>query len=101
MQKESEVIQDNGLAFHHMQSGHEFDFNNTEIRRTDKDYYRRLILEGIEIKFADNLVNLQAGFQIDECWTPFLGSCIQAKIVRVNRMMHEEFRSVKIRIFSC
>ena len=23
-------------------------------------------------KFADNLVNLQAGFQIDECWTPLL-----------------------------
>ena len=58
---------DNGLAFHHMQSGHEFDFDNTEIRRTDKDYYRRLILEGIEIKFADNLVNLQAGFLKDEC----------------------------------
>ena len=43
-----------------MKSGHEFDFNNTEIRRADKDYYR-LILEGIEIKFAGNLVNLQAG----------------------------------------
>ena len=70
---------DNGLAFHHMQSGHEFDFNNTEIRRTDKDYYRRLILEGIEIKFADNLVNLQAGFQIDECWTPFLGKLYPGK----------------------
>ena len=63
---------DNGLAFHHMQSGHEFDFNNIEIRRTDKDYYRRLILEEIEIKFADNLVNLQAGFLIDECCTSFL-----------------------------
>ena len=62
-----------------MQSGHEFDFNNTEIRRTDKDYYRRPILEGIEIKFADNLVNLKAGFQIDECWTPFLGKLYPGK----------------------
>ena len=28
------------------------------------------------------------------------GSCIQAKIEGVTRMMHEEFRSVKIQIFS-
>ena len=56
----------------HIQSGHEFDFANTQVIKTDTDYYRRLILEGMEIKFTDNLVNLQAGFMIDECWTPFL-----------------------------
>ena len=37
------------MNIHHMQSGHEFDFNNTETRRTDKEYHRRLILKGIEI----------------------------------------------------
>ena len=61
-----------------------------------KDYYRRLIQEGIEIKFAYNLVNLQAGFQIDECLTPFLGKLYPGKISGVTCMMHEEFCSVKI-----
>jgi nucleosome binding factor SPN SPT16 subunit len=70
---------DNGLAFHHMQSGHEFDFTNTQVIRTDTDYYRRLILEGIEIRFNDNLVNLQAGFIIDECWMPFLNKLYSDK----------------------
>ena len=63
---------DNGLAFHHIHLGHEFDFTNAQVIKTDMEYYRRLLLEGIEIKFTDNLVNLQAGFMIDECWTPFL-----------------------------
>ena len=34
--------------------------------------FSRLILEGIAIKAHDNLVNLQAGFMINECWTPYL-----------------------------
>ena len=70
---------DNGLVFHHMQSGHEFDFTNTQVIRTDTGYYRRLILEGIEIRFNDNLVNLQAGFIIDECWMPFLNKLYRDK----------------------
>ena len=70
---------DKRLAFHHMQSGHEFDFTNTQVIRTDTDYYRRLILEGIKIRFNDNLVNLQAGFIIDECWMPFLNKLYSDK----------------------
>ena len=42
-----------------------------QVIKTDANHYRRLILEGIEIRFNDNLVNLQAGFIIDECWMPF------------------------------
>ena len=52
---------DNGLAFHHQKTGHDFDFDNTEILQQDKNYWRRLILEGIEIKYNENLVNLQSG----------------------------------------
>jgi len=63
---------DNGIAFHHIKTGHEFDFDKTEIIARDTNYWRRLILEGIAIKTNDNLVNLQAGFLIDECWTPYL-----------------------------
>ena len=33
----------------------------------------------IYIYIAHNLVNLQAGFQIDECWTPFLGKLYPGK----------------------
>ena len=63
---------DNGIAFHHIKTGHDFDFDNTEIIARDTNYWRRLILEGIAIKRHENLVNLQAGFMIDECWTPYL-----------------------------
>ena len=63
---------DNGLAFHHQKTGHEFDFENTEILCQDKSYWRGLILEGIAIKYSENLVNLQAGYMIDKCWTAFL-----------------------------
>ena len=40
---------DSGLAFHRQKTGHGFDFDNTEILQQDKNYWRRLILEGIEI----------------------------------------------------
>jgi len=63
---------DNGLAFHHHKTGHQFDFENTIILGKEKSYWRRLILEGIRIKFSDNLVNLQAGYEIDNIWTPML-----------------------------
>ena len=62
----------NGIPFHHIKTGHEFDFDNTKIIARDTNYWRRLILEGIAIKTNENLVNLQAGFMIDECWTPYL-----------------------------
>ena len=63
---------DNGIAFHHIKTGHEFDFDNAEIIARETNYWGRLILEGIAIKAHDNLVNLQAGYMIDECWTPYL-----------------------------
>ena len=55
----------NGIAFHHIN-------DNAEIIARETNYWRRLILEGIAIKTHDNLVNLQAGYMIDECWTPYL-----------------------------
>ena len=69
---------DNGLAFHAHQAGHKFDFDHTEIIAREPNYWRRLILEGIEIKFASNLANLQLGYEIDEIWTPILQSTIAA-----------------------
>ena len=65
---------DNGLAFHAHQMGHSFDFDNTEIVTRESNYWRRLIQEGIEIKWRKNLVNLQAGYEIDDIWTPLLQS---------------------------
>jgi hypothetical protein len=69
---------DNGLAYHTHQTGHKFDFNNTEIVAREPNYWRRLILEGLEIKFATNLANLQLGYEIDDIWTPILQSTIVA-----------------------
>ena len=67
---------DNGLAFHTHQAGRKFDFDNTQILAKEANYWRKLILEGVEIKFNNNLANLQAGYEIDEIWTPILQSYI-------------------------
>ena len=47
---------DNGLAFHHQKTGHKFDFDSTEILLQHKNYCRRLLLEGIEIKYNKNVL---------------------------------------------
>ena len=63
--------------------GHEFDFTNTKVIRTVTDYYRRLILVGIEKEFTEKLVNLQAVLMVDECWMPFLNKLY--KVSRTNK----------------
>lgn len=63
---------DNGLAYHHIKTKHEFDFDNTQIIAEEPNYWRRLIKEGIEIQRRQPNANLKAGFEIDKCWDPFL-----------------------------
>jgi hypothetical protein len=65
---------DNGLAYHHHKTGHDFDFDNVQILTQENNYWRRLIREGININTStkEKLANLQAGFEIDACWQPFL-----------------------------
>lgn len=63
---------DNGLAYHHIKTGHEFDFENVHIKAEETNYWRRLIREGIEIRRGQPSANLKAGFEIDRCWDPFL-----------------------------
>jgi len=62
-----------GIAFHHHLTCHKFDFQNVEIIAEEKNYWRRLIIEGLEIcKLGENKANLQAGYEIHECWGPSL-----------------------------
>lgn len=63
---------DNGLAYHHIKTGHEFQFDKVKILAEEPNYWRRLIREGIEIRRDTNTANLKAGFEIDRCWDPFL-----------------------------
>jgi len=63
---------DNGLAYHHLKTGHEFDLENAKILAVEKNYWRRLIVEGIEIRNTPNTANLKTGFDIHEIWSPFL-----------------------------
>ena len=65
-------ITPNLLYIYIYKTGHEFDFDNADIIARETNYWRRLIIEGIAIKAHDKLVNLQAGYMIDECWTPYL-----------------------------
>ena len=62
-----------GVAYHHHLTGHQIDFPNTTIIAQETSYWRRLIVEGIEIKkLGENKANLQAGFEINDCWNPYL-----------------------------
>ena len=63
---------DNGLAYHHLKTDHEFDFENAKVPGVEKNYWQRLILEGIEIKNAQNTANLKTGFEVSKIWSPFL-----------------------------
>ena len=52
--KNTEINEENdGIAFHHHQTGHNIDFEGTTILAEEKSYWRRLIIEGIEIKKLD------------------------------------------------
>ena len=47
-------------------TGHKIDFGNVQITTQEKSYWRRLIVEGMEIK------QLKMGYEIHECWEPRL-----------------------------
>ena len=41
----------------------------TEIITEEKNYWRRILIEAIEIKnLGENRMNRQVGFEIDDCW---------------------------------
>ena len=63
-----------GIAFHHHQTGHTIDFANTKILGEEKSYWRRLITEGLEIKKLPitKRANMQSGYEIDPCWDDIL-----------------------------
>ena len=62
-----------GVAKHHHLTGHQIDFPNTTIIAQETSHWRRLIVEGIKIKkLGENKANLQAGFEINDCWNPHL-----------------------------
>jgi len=61
------------MAFHHHSTGHKIDFEDTQIITGEKNYWRRLIIEGMEIKkLGVNRANRQVGYEIDECWNPII-----------------------------
>ena len=63
----------NGMAYHHHVTGHNIDFEGTKIIMEEKNYWRRLIIEGMEIKkLGNNRANRQVGYEIDECWNPII-----------------------------
>ena len=61
------------MAYHHHSTGHNIDFEGTEIITEEKNYWRRLIIEGMEIKkLGENRANRQVGCNIDECWNSII-----------------------------
>ena len=65
---------DNGLPLHHLNTGHEFDFDNVEILDQESNFHRRLLLESININLESNSCNLLQGTKFNEVWGNFLRS---------------------------
>ena len=63
-----------GIAFHFHETGHNIDFDKTEIIAEEKAYWKRLIIEGLEIKKLGptERANLQMGYEIDPIWDAIL-----------------------------
>ena len=62
-----------GMAFHHHSTRHEINWKGTQVITEEKNYWRRIIIEGMEIKkLGDNRANRQVGFEIDNCWNPII-----------------------------
>ena len=54
-------------------TGHNIDFDSTEIITEEKNNWRRLIIEGMEIKkLGENRANRQVGYEIDDNWNPII-----------------------------
>ena len=64
-----------------MMGWHNIGFEGTEILTEEKNYWRRFIIEGMEIKkLGENKANRQIGYEIDECWSHNR----KAKVVNAN-----------------
>jgi len=65
-----------GIAFHYHKMGHAIDFENTQIIAEEKAYWKRLIIEGMEIKKISQAerANLQMGYEIDPICDTFIKS---------------------------
>ena len=62
-----------GMAYHHHSTGHTINFEETEIITEVKNYWKRIIIEGIKIKnLGENRANRQVGIEIDDCWNQIL-----------------------------
>ena len=62
-----------GMVFHHHSTGHEINWEGTEVITEEKNYWRRIIIEGMEIKkLGDNRANKQVGYEIDNFWNPII-----------------------------
>ena len=61
------------MAYHHHSTGPNIDFDRTEIITEEKNYWRRLIIEGMEIKkLGENRANRQVGYEIDDSRNPII-----------------------------
>ena len=61
------------MTYHHHVTGHNIDFEGTKIITEERNYWRILIIEGMEIKkLGNNRANRQVGYEIAECWNPIV-----------------------------
>ena len=69
------------IAFHFHETGHIIDFDNTAIIAEEKAYWKRLIIEGMEMKKLSltERANLQMGYEIDPIWDATIMENIKKK----------------------
>ena len=60
----------NGIAVHAWENEHEVDWSNARILKCEDNYWRRRIVEAIEIQRHHVNMNLDCGLTLGEIWNP-------------------------------
>ena len=71
----------NGIAAHAKRHKHEVDWEGTEVLQQEPRYWKRRVLEAVEIQRHAKNTNLGCGLKLDPIWTPFLSSWLQPKLM--------------------
>ena len=62
----------NGIAVHAHETQHEINWNGTEVKKIEANYWKRRTFEAIQIKASSKTMNLDNDLQLSSVWNPIL-----------------------------
>ena len=61
-----------GIAVHAHKTQHEINWNGTEVKKMEANYWKRRTFEAIQIKASSKTMNLDSDLQLSSVWNPIL-----------------------------